>query len=746
VIVLRALALTVACVAPLACALSLVPGRQRARDLPFRHMVIDRDYPRRPHCKTTADVDGDGFVDVLAGSAQGGGLWWYAWPDWTKHRIAEGSFSTDMQAGDVDGDGDLDAIVPQTGVGLVWFENPRPAAAPTQGTWRRHGISREVAHDVEVGDVDGDGRLDVVARSDRTRVYLQKAPDQWTEVIAGSGGRGGTALGDLDGDGDLDIAQNGYWLENPGSDDADWPRHEIATGWPDDVGVHIADVNGDGRPDVLMAHAEMTGKLVWYEAKEVRRGPWTEHFIAEVSHVHTFKTADMDRDGTLDVVTAEMEQSPQKRVMIHFNGGRGLHWRTQVVGRSGSHNLRLADIGGDGDTDIVGANHGNYGGPTPIEYWENLSHRPTPPLPLDRWERHVLDADRPGRAIFLGFADLDGDDRGDVVTGAWWYRNPGTRTGTWERRAMGEPLHNVAAVFDFDLDGDMDLLGTTEKGAEADGELVWARNDGKGAFTLLSNIPPVPDGDVLQGVAVGAYSYSTIDVALSWRRAGTGIQLLTLPKDPARETWSMRTISEASQGGQLSLGPIGADPSPDLLLGTKWLSQGNGTWTLHTLSDAGGSPDRNRLADINGDGRLDAVVSFAAIGVPGKLVWYEQPIAAEGIWTEHAIATVVGPMSLDVADMDRDGDLDVVVGEHNDEKPTAARLWIFENVDGRGARWEGHLVYQGDDHYHGARVADVDHDGDLDILSIGWSHAKVLWYENQAAGGDAGRRRPATRR
>jgi hypothetical protein len=56
------------------------------------------------------DIDGDGFVDLLAGSAAGDGLFWYAYPSWTKHRIASGSFTTDMQVGDVDGDGDLDIV------------------------------------------------------------------------------------------------------------------------------------------------------------------------------------------------------------------------------------------------------------------------------------------------------------------------------------------------------------------------------------------------------------------------------------------------------------------------------------------------------------------------------------------------------------------------------------------------------------------------------------------------------------
>ena len=99
---------------------------------------------------------------------------------------------------------------------------------------------------------------------------------------------------------------------------------------------------------------------------------------------------------------------------------------------------------------------------------------------------------------------------------------------------------------------------------------------------------------------------------------------------------------------------------------------------------------------------------------------------------EATIADLVGPMSLDVADIDMDGDIDIVAGEHNLKKPKKARLYILENVDGKGNDWKKYLVYTGDEHHDGARVVDIDNDGDFDIISIGWSHNRVLLYENRA--------------
>ncbi len=452
----------------------------------------------------------------------------------------------------------------------------------------------------------------------------------------------------------------------------------------------------------------------------------------DVAYIHTFKTADVNRDGEPDVVTAEMEQSARWRVSIYFNEGWALRWRRRVVGRTGSHNLRVVDIGNDGDIDIIGANHGNYGGRTPVDLWENLTNAPAPTLLLDRWQRHVIDPKRPWGAAFILAGDLDGDGLRDIVTGGWWYENPGSASGAWRRQTIGEPLNNAAAVCDFDLDGALDILGTQGKTPAASADSAWARNDGRGHFTIHTNLASA-SGDFLQGCTTIFTGYRRREVALSWHRGEQGVQMFTVPKDPVAETWPWRKISEVSQDEQVSAGQIDNNTSVNLLLGTQWLrSQGGKTWTLHTLNPTAGHPDRNRPADINGDGRLDAVVGFEAIDVPGKLVWYEQPEKAADIWTEHAITTVVGPMSMDTADLDRDGDFDVVAGEHNYKDPTTAKLHVFENSDGKGGQGKDHIVSTGDEHHDGAIRADVDNDGDLDVLSIGWRHNRVLLYENQA--------------
>ena len=432
----------------------------------------------------------------------------------------------------------------------------------------------------------------------------------------------------------------------------------------------------------------------------------------------------MDGDGHMDVFCAEMHTPGAKenaRLWLFHGDGKGA-FDTRIVAKGlGNHESRVADLDGDGDLDILVKPY-HWKAPR-VDILLSRASR------WDRWQRHVIDANRPWRSIFVNAGDLDQDGHADIVTGAWWYRNPGAVSGQWQRYAIGAPLNNVAAIHDFDGDGDLDVLGTKGEGSEPNAEFVWARNGGDGVFSVLDDIEP-GDGDFLQGVAVDRLEGENLSIALSWHASGKGIQLLTVPPEPAKQTWPLKRITDVSQDEALSAGDIGDDGTIDLLLGTKWLRRNHGGWQPVAIAPEP-EPDRNRLADINGDGLLDALVGFEAIGVPGEVVWYEQSQFDREPWKRHRIAEVIGPMSLDVGDLDQDGDLDVVVGEHDTRAPERAKLHIFENADGAGGRWIGHVISRGDEHHDGAILVDIDNDQDLDIVSIGWTHDRVLLFENR---------------
>ena len=687
-----------------------------------------------------ADLDGDGVQDFVIGArGRAPSLVWYRRQaaGWQRQVIEPDLLPIEAggAAYDIDQDGDLDLVMGEDASGnhVWWWENPGPDHDRAV-RWQRHVIKDGGAnqhHDQIFADLDGDGRAELAFWNQHAqRLLLATIPADprssgpWpltTIFEAPSRGFEGLAAADIDGDGRVDLIGGGRWFER--TSDGRFIGHVI-----DDAVTSSRVAAGQlvpgGRPEVVFGVGDGTGPLRWYQWDV---GRWVGHDLlgADIVHGHSLALGDVDQDGNLDIFAAEMGdpgRGADATAWIFYGDGQG-HFRKEVVSTGlANHESRLADLDGDGDLDILTKPY--HRGAPRIDVLLNRHAR------LDRWQRHVIDADKPWRAVFVAAADLDGDGRQDIVTGGWWYRNPGRADGSWQRQEIGAPLDNMAAVADLDGDGDVDVLGTEGKGADPNAGFVWAENDGHGSFTIHDNLD-AGDGDFLQGVAIARFRGGPPEIALSWHEAGRGIQMLTVPADRVRTRWPLRKISAFSQDEAISAGDIDRDGRIDLLLGTRWLRNLAGGWQLRQIGPEG-PPDRNRLADINGDGRLDAVVGFEAISKPGDVVWYEQPPSGDRPWIKHLIATVIGPMSLDVADLDGDGDLDVVVGEHNLAHPDTAKLRVFENADGRGGRWLGHIVAIGDEHHDGAILTDIDGDGDLDIVSIGWGHSRVLLYENRA--------------
>jgi hypothetical protein len=693
------------------------------------------------------DVDQDGVSDFVIGSRRDSpAMVWYRRnaDGWTRYLMDDATL--DIEAGgafwDIDGDGDLDVVVGGDADSnrLWWWENPYPNYEP--GTpWTRREIKNSGEnrqHDQIFGDFDGDGQAELVFWNQFAQRLLMadipadpKDTQPWTyqEIFSWvSGEHEGLAQADINGDGKVDLVGGGRWFEHTGG--TSYTPHII-----DDSQAFgraaAGQLKAGGRPEVVFVAGDGVGPLKWYEWTG---SEWVGHDLLgfDVDHGHSLAVADMDGDGHLDIFCAEMRldgDNADARMWVFLGDGEGNFRQTEVATGFGNHESKVGDLDGDGDLDILGK---PYNWETPrVDIWLNEGAG----LSLDRWERHVIDSEKPWRSIFIASADVDGDGWQDILTGGWWYQNPGGADDTWTRHTIGLPLNNIAAVYDFDGDGDVDALGTRGKGSESNPDFVWARNDGMGVFTVLENVES-GDGDFLQGVAVGRFQGGDhLEVALSWHMAGKGVQRLTVPANPSSDTWVRDQMSSTSQDEGLSADDIDGGGDLDLLLGTQWLRNDETSWTLFILNGTSGEPDRNHLADINRDGRLDAVVGFEAISESEKVAWYEQGSAATSEWTEHVIADVIGPMSLDVADMDGDGDVDVVVGEHNLSDPSSARLYVFENEDGQGGSWTEHVVYTGDEHHDGGQVVDIDGDGDLDILSIGWGHDRVLLYENKAITG-----------
>ena len=342
----------------------------------LRFVRIEIDPTASGDVKILADFDNDEQIDVALG---GGELAWYRYPEWTKTFIAPAQmeFTTDGKGGDVDLDGDMDIILPDgdRGNNLLWFENPLPEGDPMAGSeWVKHEIAGRPSyiHDVEVGDLNGDGRLDIITREHNGSglVWIQNSPDSWSGTELFISGGEGIAVGDIDSDGNLDVSNGGNWYENP-----TWVEHIIDPQIAQlNTRVQVADINQDGRMDVVVAPSEDGElELAWYETDDPLSDSWTKHVIATgVDRHHTLQVGDMDLDGQIDIISGEMHvAAAPAEIIIYRNDGDSLMWTKVVVDTGGTHNAQVADIGADGDLDIIGA---NYIGNPPFVLWENQAN------------------------------------------------------------------------------------------------------------------------------------------------------------------------------------------------------------------------------------------------------------------------------------------------------------------------------------------------------------------------------------
>jgi hypothetical protein len=236
--------------------------------IPFEHVIVDADTPPDPHIKAMGDVGGNGLADIVIPSSKGGPLVWYEAPGWQRYEIAPtGRWSCEAQVVDMDGDGDGDILISEwyNENRLEWYENPLPEGNPRQDPWKRHIIGEPRAHNIEVADLDGDGRMEITTRDQGQNggkiLVWKRADGGWRhrEIPCPLGEGLNTA--DVDGDGRPEIVIGGRWYETPADVMVgDFAEHVFAADWPGDAMVRCADMSGRGRVDVVLARSEGVGQ------------------------------------------------------------------------------------------------------------------------------------------------------------------------------------------------------------------------------------------------------------------------------------------------------------------------------------------------------------------------------------------------------------------------------------------------------------------------------------------------------
>lgn len=309
-------------------------------------------------------------------------VFWYENPGWERHTIATiPQLEVGQALSDIDGDGRLDLVVGQ-GIhyhDVYWFEQP----ADPRDRWEPHLVTDayEKYHDIAVGDVDGDGTNEIVVLSQASETIfyydipddptVEPWPDTHRHVIDDGRRLEGVQLADIDGDGRVEVVAGTNVYHPPETPDGPWEREAIATGW-DDTRVAVADVDDDGDLEVVLTEGDSPvfgthpGRLAWFDPPD-----WEMNLLRDdLFCPHSLEVADFDGDGSPDLYVAEMglgrHESPEH--YLYLNDGKGGFTETTVVSGIPAHEARVADLTGDGRPDIVGK---PYGPERHVDSWYN---------------------------------------------------------------------------------------------------------------------------------------------------------------------------------------------------------------------------------------------------------------------------------------------------------------------------------------------------------------------------------------
>lgn len=626
--------------------------------LNFAPPVVIPNSNQRVDSAVAADINGDGLIDIITASSNDNDISWYRNMGGSPSLFSEFtvstavSFPTAIVAVDLDGDGHMDIVTTSlVGNEVVWLHNN--GDQPPTFTKRTVLADLDGAINLAVGDLTGNGAPDIASvatRDSAVTAHLQPRVLNQTNGVSYplisrallAAQPGDVLLADQklfedSCESTLNFFGRAVELRSTGPINrsaltstvlANGSILESATGTEITV-LGTLTLPPGAYASIIGEDVTIAGPVSIGAGSTLDTGPrvvlaglpnFTERLVTGLSRgVWSVRAGDLDGDGNMDLVSAD--ESDNRISWYRSSGGLNpIFTRNAIpITVQAPRSVHLADLNGNGHLDILIAASGNG----TVSWFENSGTNP-PQLT----QRVITTQAAGARSVFA--ADLTGNGVLDVISASSdnntvaWYESSGGPNPTFSSpRIVSNQAMGAAAVHAADINGDgrIDIIAAIQ----LSNEVAWFENNGDSPPTFTKRTVSNSQNGVQYVLAADLNNDGTTDII------------------SASSATSANKISWfANNGGQ------------------------NPTFTQYTVDASITTPVSLAVGDLDQDGHFD-IAATSAVG--NQTFWYRNDGASTPTFTRTLISDDrARPRTVEIADMDGDGDLDIIVGSSSDNQ------------------------------------------------------------------------------